>query len=284
LTYTRAAIRNADKIAFIGEGNVLEYGSHEELIAKEHGRYKRLFESSKRHATLATVKSMHVKNEDETKKGEEMEIDWESKMQEDEKKAFNAKRARNMASPDFMYMLVGAFGAVLAGGVFPMWGVLFAQTIDLLFRRVEVCPFNGTIPFDFDTCELYWQDTANDLRDNSFVVTGYWVIVMVGCLVGNILIFWAFGTASERLNKRVRDSSFTALLRQEVAFFDKRSVGSITSQLQDDAARIHTFSGEPIRSFIVAMSSVVTGVAISLVVSRALFWGDWLVSIYKGFL
>jgi ATP-binding cassette subfamily B (MDR/TAP) protein 1 len=105
------------------------------------------------------------------------------------------------------------------------------------------------------------------MRHRSFIVAAYWVLVVIESLVGNILVFWGFGNASESLNKRVRDTTFTALLRQEVAFFDKRSVGSVTSQLQDDAARIHAFSGEPVRSLIVAVSSVVTGVIISLVVS-----------------
>lgn len=90
---------------------------------------------------------------------------------------------------------------------------------------------------------------------------------MVACLLGNILQFYGFGSASERLNKRIRDSSFLALLRQEVAFFDKRSVGSITAQLQDDAARIHAFSGEPIRTVIAALGSVAIGVIISFFVS-----------------
>lgn len=71
--------------------------------------------------------------------------------------------------------------------------------------------------------------------------------------------------ASERLNKRVRDSTFAALVRQEMAFFDKRSVGTLTSELEDDAARIHAFSGEPIRSLLVALSSVITGLAVSFV-------------------
>jgi ATP-binding cassette, subfamily B (MDR/TAP), member 1 len=61
--------------------------------------------------------------------------------------------------------------------------------------------------------------------------------------------------------------SFTALLRQEVGYFDMRSVGSITSQLQDDAARIQAFSGEPVRALLVALASVVTGLALSFYVS-----------------
>jgi ATP-binding cassette subfamily B (MDR/TAP) protein 1 len=103
------------------------------------------------------------------------------------------------------------------------------------------------------------------MRHRSFVVAAFWVILcVVGCLMGNMITFWGFGTASERLSKRIRDSAFLALMRQEPAYFDKRSVGSITSQLQDDAARIQAFSGEPVRSFIIAMAAVVTGIVLSL--------------------
>jgi ATP-binding cassette, subfamily B (MDR/TAP), member 1 len=136
---------------------------------------------------------------------------------------------------------------------------------------VVACPgADGGIPAGFDTCKEYWQQSADEMQDDSFRVSGFWAILMFTCITGYMLVFWGFGTASERLNKRVRDTSFTALLRQEVAFFDKRSVGSITSQLQDDAARIHAFSGEPVRVFIIAMTSVVTGVVISFVVSTLL--------------
>lgn len=117
----------------------------------------------------------------------------------------------------------------------------------------------------FDKCQDFYDDVADDMRQTSFELAGYWALIVVGCMLGNVLTIWGFGMASERLNKRIRDSSFAALVRQEVAFFDKRSVGSITSQLQDDAARIHTFSGEPIRTFLIAASSIVTGVVVSFI-------------------
>ena len=139
---------------------------------------------------------------------------------------------------------------------------MFGETINLLFRRIPGCDVETS---DGVPCEDYWQAEADSMREESFVLGGYWVAIAVGCVVGNLLTFYGFGMASERLNKRVRDSAFTALVRQEVAFYDKRSVGSITSQLEDDAARIHTFSGEPIRSFLVAMSSMLIGLVVSFV-------------------
>ena len=41
-------VSQADKIALIAGGKVEEFGSHDELMEKPHGRYKRLFESSRR--------------------------------------------------------------------------------------------------------------------------------------------------------------------------------------------------------------------------------------------
>lgn len=148
---------------------------------------------------------------------------------------------------------------------------LHSATIALLFQPVLNCPLtDGSIPFMFANCEDYHNNVAQEMRHRSFVVGGYWAAVLASALIGHVLTFYGFGTASERLNKRVRDSSFAALLRQEVAFFDKRSVGRITSQLQDDAAKIHAFLGEPIRSFIIAIASFLTGIFISFLVSCAL--------------
>lgn len=88
---------------------------------------------------------------------------------------------------------------------------------------------------------------------------------MVLTLLGNTLLFYGFGTATERMSKRLRDASFKSLIRQEVAYFDSRSVSAITSQLSDDAAMIHSFSGEPIRSWIMALASVLIGLVVYFV-------------------
>lgn len=84
-------------------------------------------------------------------------------------------------------------------------------------------------------------------------------------LIGNCLLFWGFGSASERMNKRIRDGAFSSLMRQEVGWFDLRSPGTITSQLSEDAALLHAFSGEPVRTLILNIASVVVGVIVSFV-------------------
>ena len=44
IAHRLSTIRNADKIAVINEGHLVELGSHEELINKENGQYKLLYE------------------------------------------------------------------------------------------------------------------------------------------------------------------------------------------------------------------------------------------------
>ena len=79
-------------------------------------------------------------------------------------------------------------------------------------------------------------------------------------------MFYAFGTAAERLSQRLRDLMFTTYLRQEVGYFDMpaNSVGTITSRLATDATLIRAKTGEPLMRVAITLFSCVAGVAVSL--------------------
>ena len=143
---------------------------------------------------------------------------------------------------------------------------MLALLINLLFTPVEHCP-SDKVPHGL-SCQAYWDGVADHMKIKSYEFAGYWAAIVAGCLIGYSLVFIGFGTASEGLNKRIRDMAFISLCRQEVAYFDKRTVGSITSQLQDDAAKIHAFSDQPIRILLINMSSVIAGIIVS-------FWSMW---------
>lgn len=343
ISHRLSTVRNVDRIAFVANGLVLECGSHEELLNDENGRYKRLLESSKRESKIADSSfscrigpNNSAKHEEETiwealvvaatSKDESQNLemallhegrsrkrtDTDSEEEQQVIEVGNSlppsiikRRARAMARPDILFLLIGAIGAVLVGAIWPLLGVLFAQMIALLFYRVEACPLaDGSLPEGFEYCEDYWQSNASEMQAMSFIVTTFWAIMMAAALFGQVVLSWGFGMANERLSKRTRDSTFTALLRQEMTFFGKSSgvrlkhtlfvcqltwliylrtlcampafvntpdmheAGSLTSQLQEDTARMYIFLGGPLRAITVAVSSVCTGVLLSLIVSR----------------
>eukprot|EP00980_Cylindrotheca_fusiformis_P015007 scaffold4127_cov126-Cylindrotheca_fusiformis.AAC.3 len=252
IAHRLTTIRNADRIAFIADGRVKEIGSHEELMQKPLGRYKRLVESQDRNATALNLGIGSKNAEGTSEEEDEDEPDWEKEIEEAESSAFNLKRARQLAAPDIGYYLFGSVGMIMAGCVFPLWGIMLAEMISLLFRLTDKCDDSFLTSNGFATCQDYWNHKAHTLQDDSYYIALYWVLVGICSISGNMIAFYGFGHASERLNKRVRDEAFKSMVRQEVAYFDKRSVGKITSQLQEDAARLHTFTGEPVRAFLIA--------------------------------
>eukprot|EP00980_Cylindrotheca_fusiformis_P009859 scaffold2184_cov128-Cylindrotheca_fusiformis.AAC.5 len=69
----------------------------------------------------------------------ENEPDWAKEIEETESSAFSIARARKLASSDIRYCRLESFGMTVVGCVYPMWGLLLAETIDLFFRGTLKC-------------------------------------------------------------------------------------------------------------------------------------------------
>lgn len=141
------------------------------------------------------------------------------------------------------------------------------ETIELLYQPIFNCTEELQAVLNLEDCDTYAEDIADDMRSRSYDLSLYWTILIIVNVVGNLLLFWGFGNATERMSRRVRNFAFKSLVRQEVAFFDKRSVGKITSELQEDSTQLQTFTGDPIRQLLVSLSSVLTGLVLAFYVS-----------------
>lgn len=252
ISHRLSTVRNSDRIAFVADGQVLECGSHEELLRNARSRYKRLLESSKRESCTAASSTFQCRVGPNNYGDDKHQDSWEAVvvagstagesdslemalLREGNRQSAQEqqgseqiplcvikRRARAMAKPDCMFMFVGVIGAVLVGAIWPMLGVLFSQMIALLFYRVEACPTDdGRIPEGFEYCEDYWLQTAKEMQEMSYTISMFWAIMIAAAMFGQVVLSWGFGMASERLSKRTRDSTFTALLRQEMSFFGK---------------------------------------------------------------
>lgn len=164
----------------------------------------------------------------------------------------------------------------MAGVIFPGWGFVFAFLIEILYRRVTLCEE------DIEVCFQDWDEIADDMRVLSFKVFYGLIGLIFASLIGFSVMFWGFGVGSERTSKIVRDRSFANVLRQEVSditsvhvivstqnldqvgWFDTKSPGVVAAMLSDDAALLHSFTGEPIRSVCASVSSVLVGIVVSM--------------------
>lgn len=240
------------------------------------GRYKRLVEYNEIGGEKKT--SVVKKNEEEEDDGEFKDNQSDIVEGEIQKEKANAlsSRARVLARGDWGLFFIGSIGAVLAGLVFPGWGVVFAYMIELLYYPVYKCD-SGIVTvitaysnqtLTYNTCEEYWNTEADYLRQFSFEVSYAWLAIIASTLIGNVLLFYGFGAATERMNKRIRDNIFVALMRQDLTYYDTHSVSKLSTKLEDDAAMMHSFSGEPIRQ----LSMTVASLAVGLVLSFYFMW------------
>ncbi|KAJ1949983.1 hypothetical protein FBU59_000895, partial [Linderina macrospora] len=74
-----------------------------------------------------------------------------------------------------------------------------------------------------------------------------------------------FTTAAEKITYHVRRDVFSAMMRQDAAYFDKKEngTGALTSRLATEAADVNKCIGEALPTFVAAIAAVVAGVSVA---------------------
>uniref|UniRef100_A0A8C2FUP2 ATP-binding cassette sub-family B member 5 n=1 Tax=Cyprinus carpio TaxID=7962 RepID=A0A8C2FUP2_CYPCA len=237
-----STIRNADVIAGFQNGEIVELGTHDELMERK-GIYQSL-------VTMQMFKS----TEDTEEGKEEMTMDEKSpsvsslndralfrqksrsgseKDQQDEEKQTEEVRDQENApnisfltvlklnQPEWPYMVVGVLCATINGGLQPAFAVIFSKIIavfaeidqDLVRKRTE----------------LY------SLLFAGIGVVSFFTLFFQG---------FCFGKAGEILTMRLRFKAFNAMMRQDLSWYDntKNSVGALTTRLAADTAQVQGVS------------------------------------------
>ena len=124
IAHRLSTITNADRIAVISDGRVCEIGTHDELMAKPDGHYRRLqafqdLQGSRFDDLSVRPKLVGKKRQESshTSKANEKN-DGQSEEEEEIDKATaksNAHRARLLAKEDWKLFVIGGVGALLAG-------------------------------------------------------------------------------------------------------------------------------------------------------------------------
>nr|QOE83899.1 ATP binding cassette transporter subtype B2 [Diabrotica virgifera] len=245
-----STIRGANKIIVLLEGTVVEQGTHDELISLT-GEYFKLVT-----AQVASSNQIELSNDETETKGNneayEEYNDDDDDISDDEKNEIddfkNGKKITlfsimKLNAPEWPYILIAGVGSIVVGWGWPIFAVFFGSVLGTLAK--------------YDTEYIETETTRYCIF---FVIAG--VICMISVFLQNYLL----GIAGEKMTERIRTQMFTAIISQEMGFFDKKSngVGALCAKLAGDSSSIQGATGQRVGAILQSLSTFGIAIALSM--------------------
>ncbi|KAG8157696.1 hypothetical protein KVR01_012358 [Diaporthe batatas] len=280
IAHRLSTIRHADNIVVMSKGRIVEQGTHDELFAKE-GAYYNLVEAQR----VASIQASRSEDEDIITREEGGFSDPEfSKNASISSKEAHGQRPGDLqldktptnGTPsrlecakgedhdgdnytlfellkfiaslnrrEWKAMVFGISLSVITGGGNPTQAVFLAKSITAL-----------SLPLS----------EHEEIRSRA----KFWSLMFLMLAFVQLIALIAQGVAlsycAERLTHRVRDLAFRHILRQDVAYFDKRSTGALTSFLSTETSYLAGISGTTLMTLLLLTTTLVASSAIGLAV------------------
>ncbi|PIA27896.1 hypothetical protein AQUCO_07400020v1 [Aquilegia coerulea] len=272
-----STIRNVDTIAVIQQGQVVETGTHEELISKA-GAYASLirFQEMVRNRDNSTPSTHHSRSTRlshslstkslSLRSGSLRNLSYQYSTGADGRLEMisNADIGRKipapkgyfirllrMNSPEWPYSLMGAVGSILSGFIGPTFAIVMSNMIEVFY---------------------YKDPSAMERKTKQFV----FIYIGAGLYaVGAYLTqHYFFSIMGENLTTRVRRMMLAAILRNEVGWFDEEENNSslVAARLATDAADVKSAIAERISVILQNMTSLLTSFIVAFII-------EWRVSL-----
>ncbi|XP_059632048.1 ABC transporter B family member 11-like [Cornus florida] len=274
-------VKNADMIAVIHQGKIVEKGSHSELLQGPEGAYCQL------------IRLQEHGKESEQHAGSDHEITADSGRHSSQRMSFIRSISRGSSGtgnssrhsfsvflrvttavgvldtdaelktpatapsqkapevplrrlvylnkPEIPVLLLGSFGAVANGLVLPIFGVLLSKVIKTFY------------------------EPAHELRKDSKFWAYMFLVFGVATLFSLPLRTYSFAVAGCKLIKRIRLMCFEKVVHMDISWFDEadHSSGAIGAKLSSDATFVRSLVGDTLSLIIQNVATATAGLVIA---------------------
>ncbi|TFY60994.1 hypothetical protein EVJ58_g4790 [Rhodofomes roseus] len=140
--------------------------------------------------------------------------------------------------------LFGSIAAIANGGTYPAFGIVYAKGI------------SG------------FQSTDPHVRrhDGDRVALWFFLIAILSAIaIGFQNLF--FATTAAQLTNKIRSLSFSAILRQDIEYFDEdeHNTGQLTSSLSDNPQKVNGLAGVTLGAIVQAIATLICGTIIGII-------------------
>ncbi|XP_043725072.1 ABC transporter B family member 15-like isoform X2 [Telopea speciosissima] len=261
IAHRLSTIRNADVIAVVNNGLVMETGSHDELIQNENGLYSSLVrlqqtEKKTEDTTIVTTTAL-VDNNSSSRRSSIMSRSSSARSESKEESDAVSAEERKLPLPSFRRLLMlnlpewkqailGCVGAMLFGAVQPVYAFVMGSMIS-----------------------VYFLSDHSEIKSQTRTYSLFFASLAVFSLAINIIQHYNFGAMGEYLTKRVRERMLSKILTFEVGWFDQdeNSTGAVCSRLAKDANVVRSLVGDRMALLVQTFSAVIIACTMGLVIA-----------------
>jgi ATP-binding cassette, subfamily B (MDR/TAP), member 1 len=278
IAHRLSTIKTADNIVVMSEGQIIEQGTHDDLLERK-GAYHSLVNAQQigdQTQRSAEEEEKAAMTEAELTKTVTARSRQASTAPEDEKLALGRTNTSKSISSqvlekkssgkgpqyslfvlikfiasfnrkEWYLMALGLCFSIISGGGQPTQGIFFAKAIVALSQPLT---------------------RSDEIRSQvNFWALMYLMLGLVN-LLAMVILGLSFAFCSERLIHRARDRAFRTMLRQDISFFDKEenTTGALTAFLSTEATHLGSISGATLGTILTCTTTLVGACAISLAI------------------
>uniref|UniRef100_A0AAR2JLM5 ATP-binding cassette sub-family B member 5 n=1 Tax=Pygocentrus nattereri TaxID=42514 RepID=A0AAR2JLM5_PYGNA len=239
IAHRLSTIRSADVIAGFKDGQVVEQGTHRELMNKKGVYYSLVmqqvfwqlsYKNSDNCDDLTVVTTEHAafsrnslrRSISLQRRSSKNSKRKKSESEEEKAPGIPFRKILALNKPEWPYLLVGTLASFLGGAVYPCVAILFAKIIGVFAESDPGVKRQKTLMFSL-------------------------LFLLIGAVAFLTFFFqgYMFGKSGEILTMRLRSQAFKAILRQEIGWFDdhNNAVGVLTTKLATDASLVKGAAG-----------------------------------------
>ncbi|CAL5097082.1 unnamed protein product [Urochloa decumbens] len=274
-----STVRNADTIAVIHQGSVVEKGSHHELVKDAEGAYSQLIrlqeashaseganyqnKSSRKGNSICTGKqtltdqSTTIRSPQNNSRNHSLSVSFSVPLEIDvqDRSSKNAdeeieqevplSRLASLNKPEIPVLVLGSIASAVSGVIFPIFAILLSNVIKAFYEPPNILRKDAE----------FWS--------SMFLVFG--AVYFLSLPLGSYL----FSVAGCKLVRRIRLMTFEKVVNMEIEWFDypENSSGAIGARLSADAAKVRGLVGDALQLAVQNSSTLVAGLVIAFVSS-----------------
>ncbi|KAJ8748691.1 hypothetical protein K2173_008136 [Erythroxylum novogranatense] len=270
-----STVRNADTIAVIHQGKMVEKGSHSELINDPGGAYSQLIrlqevnkdstevtdENKRSNSTESFRQSSQINSlrrsisrassASSSRRsfsvfglpinGPDNEAEGPKTSSEEQNAKVPLRRLAALNKPEIPVLVTGTLVAIINGLIFPIYGTLLSKVIKTFY------------------------ETPHELRKDS----KFWAVMFLILAIVSFVVYpsqtYLFGIAGGKLIQRIRTLCFEKVVNMEIGWFDEpdHSSGAIGARLSADAATVRALVGDTLAQMVQNSAAAVAGLVIA---------------------